>query len=616
MEGSPSKAEAAVDGAQSAPADHSTTRGTTRSSAPPAYAPEPYAHDQVKTNFTRGRVRPRGVVWFGFQSFWGHLRHLVASAIATEDVDSRDWMTADLPDELVRRVARRLGSRQRATTVTESIGRDLWIDYIADTGDDVSVSRAVAKLVFAPYLLPDPQNADERMLAPRGDVLLFGGDTAYPVATVDEIRQRVIEPFNDVLEGRWDNGSRVLLGIPGNHDWYDGLDGFGRLFRRHLDDNPYGTLRPVADVKHPTVIDRTAEWAREFVRGGQRAKPGTLELIGYTPVQGASYFALPVAPGISMLAVDRQLKSVDYRQQQFFANHLNQRLAVSPWLVLPDPVHHFGQPSDTGVGMIESLNLTLEGRSHFVLAGDIHHYRREWQNKTLHVTAGGGGAFLHPAPITARGPLKPEVQFPGPKQCLQLLRRVPFKVAGGRSGFLPHVAFLLLFGPTLWIDDPSLENKGALLTTAVIGTLSLWVLYALIGGVRRGHRLTIALSFVAAAVTSLIPMAVIQVMDYLSLATDVPLPQWTVQLGLLLTAIFTGAFIFGSYLALLTRLGFENTQAFTALDHPGFKHFVRLRVRADGSAVDGWCIGLADPLGQDEKPVLVDQFTWQCRRPH
>ena len=52
-------------------------------------------------------------------------------------------------------------------------------------------------------------------------------------------------------------------------------------------------------------------------------------------------------------------------------------------------------------------------------------------------------------------------------------------------------------------------------------------------------------------------------------------------------------------------------QAFTALDHPGFKHFVRLRVRADGSGIDGWCIGAADPLGAGQKPVLVDHFAWR-----
>jgi hypothetical protein len=78
-------------------------------------------------------------------------------------------------------------------------------------------------------------------------------------------------------------------------------------------------------------------------------------------------------------------------------------------------------------------------------------------------------------------------------------------------------------------------------------------------------------------------------------------------------AVFAGAYVFGAYLSLLTRTGYEHTQAFTALDHPGFKHFVRLRVRADGGGIDGWCLGLVDPLGKDQKPVLVDTFAWRPR---
>ena len=80
-----------------------------------------------------------------------------------------------------------------------------------------------------------------------------------------------------------------------------------------------------------------------------------------------------------------------------------------------------------------------------------------------------------------------------------------------------------------------------------------------------------------------------------------------------LVGVFAAAFIFGLYLALLTLLGYEHMQAFTVLDHPGFKHFVRLRVRADGKGIDGWCIGAADPLGELGHPVLVDQFSWRPR---
>ena len=53
-------------------------------------------------------------MWFGARSFWGHLWHLAASVIATEDIDSRDWMGADDPAELTQRVARELGGEAHA----------------------------------------------------------------------------------------------------------------------------------------------------------------------------------------------------------------------------------------------------------------------------------------------------------------------------------------------------------------------------------------------------------------------------------------------------------------------------------------------------------------------
>src|SRR6185503_115447 len=88
------------------------------------------ATTDIHRHFQRGRVQPRGVVWFGVRSFWGHLRHFIASAIATEDIDSRDWMTPDEPEELAERVAAILGGQHGAGNVVDSIGRDLWIDFL------------------------------------------------------------------------------------------------------------------------------------------------------------------------------------------------------------------------------------------------------------------------------------------------------------------------------------------------------------------------------------------------------------------------------------------------------------------------------------------------------
>ena len=170
----------------------------------------------VVRRFTRSREKPRGVVWFGARSFWGHLRHLVASAIASESVDSRDWMEVDEPQALIQRIVEVLGGDAHAGSLVQALGRDLYIDFVADTGDDVAVSRAVARLLFASYELPDPDHPDAFLVAPRGDVLFFGGDTAYPVATAKEITNRLIVPWTQVLQALPDDGrTRVLLGLPG-----------------------------------------------------------------------------------------------------------------------------------------------------------------------------------------------------------------------------------------------------------------------------------------------------------------------------------------------------------------------------------------------------------------
>ena len=557
--------------------------------------------------FTRGREHPRGVVWFGARSFWGHLRHLIASAIATESVDSRDWMTPDEPRALLARIADVLGGSPLARTLTEALGHDLYVDFVADTGDDVAVSRAVARLVFAPYELPDPDRPGRFLVAPRGEILLFGGDTAYPVATAQELMNRVIAPWDQVLQALPDDGRpRILLGIPGNHDWYDGLDGFGRMFRRR----PPGVVAgPNVTGISPKMLEYHAEWAREFLRGGKVEKPKALVLSGYTTVQNASYFALPLAPDLDMLAVDRQLTTTDSRQTEFIGGYYQARPDSATFAVLPDPVFAFGDASRTGTQMVESLHLDLAGRETFLLTGDIHHYERHERGKLLHVIAGGGGAFLHPARI-AKGGVTPTVLWPGVAQSRVLLRKVPWKLARGASGFLPHFGLLILFTLAYVLSQQLYTHTGLVISASILTTLLIGGIYALIGGVTRKPSV-LPFAFAAALITAFLPIGGYLFLDAAFERLGHSAPFGVLSLVTLAIGVFAGSFVFGAYLALLTLLGYENTQAFTVLDHPGFKHFVRLRVRTDGSGIDGWCIGAADPLGDRGKPALVDQFSWR-----
>jgi hypothetical protein len=588
-----------------------------------AYRPLAAPADRAFKRFHRGTKAPRGVVWFGLRSFWGHFQHFIASAIATEDIDSRDWMQADDPHELRRELARHLSPEASADadSLTESLGREVWIDYVSDTGDDSSISEAVAGLVFAPYELPDPEREGAFVQAPRGDLLMFGGDTAYPVATAGEIHDRVIVPFNKVLTARRGIGPvqrRAILGIPGNHDWYDGLDGFGRIFRRRV-----GELASEDEAPRPSVVperesrfEHVVEFVEKFVVGGQIQKQKVLVLDGYVPFQHASYFGLPLAPGIDLFAVDRQLRAVDFRQRRYFSRFRDGREGRSLLVMLPDPVYSFLEESKTGQSMVRGLELDLVRENHFVLAGDIHHYERRKVGETLHVVAGGGGAFLHPARLAEGDLARPEVEWPGVLATKALLRSVPFHVALGRAGFIPHLVLILLFAPAISIGVRYYGFRGVGTGSVLAGVVAA-IVFALIADIRhmpRNKALTVAfMASLCGAVLGFFPAAV-------SAALTLALKVLGLDVGAkidaaiaLLLAAFTGAFLFGLYLATLTGTGLESSQAFTCLGHPGFKHFLRMRVRKDGSAIDVWCLGLLDPLAPNEKPVLVDRFTWRRR---
>lgn len=592
--------------------------------------------DVPRGSFRRGKSKPRGVRWFGARSFWGHLRHFAASAVATEDIDSRDWMTADDPHELSLRIARLIERGRakeeggRAMSLTEQIDRDLWIDYLADTGDDADVSAAVADMLVREYVVPEialgapsaapgPGRARE-VVAPRGDILFFGGDTAYPVATAAEIHDRVVMPFNRVLSERYDGCARALIGIPGNHDWYDGLDGFARLFRRR----PYEQMPAAAGTMHDTLqrseLARYTEFAKRFMRGEHVEKPGTLDLVGYRPVQSATYFVLPLAPGVHLYAADRQLRNIDYRQRQYFESWRLRHPRAERLIVLPDPPHHFGAENASGRRMVRALGLDEARERALVLSGDIHHYERWAEGMTSYVIAGGGGAFLHPAPVTRQRAAR-TMEWPGPRQSRRLLWQVPWKVGAGRSGVLPHFVFGALLLPSVAALHEGAPVRAAAATLLVAAVV--WLCFALIGGLRRRRSLTLFLLAAAGALAAVAGPWLAH--GALGWALGGSLPAvgsavWppgaegvALSAVVLLLSSVSASVAFGVYLMMLTWCGIENTQAFTALDHPGFKHFLRMRVRRDGSGIDVWCIGLLDPLEEGARPVLVDAFFWRTR---
>jgi len=552
----------------------------------------------------------------------------VASAIAAESIDSRDWMRPASPEELLLHCKRVLGTETGAT-LADALGREVWIDFVADTGDDYDVSQAVARMMFEDY---EVAHNGTRRLLPRGDVLLFGGDTAYPVATGEEIARRVVVPWNEVLRERLQDVSvgrerrRVLLGIAGNHDWYDGLDGFGRLFRRKplstgseepQDEPPRSSPRRRRAKRRAGIAARqlhldevggalrmlASAWRglRAFASGSKIVRPRRLALVGYDPVQEASYWALPLARGLEVWGVDRQLGRLDYRQRQFFAER---RRALGPdariLFVAPDPALAFGEKHGPGARMLSACRLSLETSRLFYLTGDVHHYERRTPSKTsLHVIAGGGGAFLHGTRISAAPGAPPACAWPSAATSRRLVAQVPFKLVVGSAGFVVHLGFALIASLELWA---SAHGTGALVAMACLVAVCLASgLYANVGHNRAHPFAVAAVSIPFGTGLGLLPMSL-----RLALPRIVPAIDW--DIGVVVVYAFLGALALGVFLALVAVMGLEQQQAFSVLSHPGFKHFVRLCVHPDGR-VEAWTIGKDDPVGKGA-PTLIDQFEW------
>jgi hypothetical protein len=102
---------------------------------------------------------------------------------------------------------------------------EMWLDYVADVGDGFNTTFSVAWLLSRDELVLDAASQP----TPRGDVLLMGGDQAYPSATRDSYQNRMAGPYAAALP-TVKGDAPVLFAIPGNHDWYDGLTSFSRQF--------------------------------------------------------------------------------------------------------------------------------------------------------------------------------------------------------------------------------------------------------------------------------------------------------------------------------------------------------------------------------------------------
>ena len=243
----------------------------------------------------------------------------------------------------------------------------IWIDYVADLGDGFEPTYTMAYLLAQESL--DVRGAG-RLQA--GSALIMGGDQCYPQATREEYKKRLQKPFDWAFSTP--DPQRKLFAIPGNHDWYDGLIAFDSLFCASRD--------KLSNDKGNTIG-------------------------GWVCQQHRSYWAIRLPHNWWIWGADVQFsKYLDSAQVNYFERIASQMgpednlvicLAEPSWLLADlqeeDPEENFFK--------ITTIARKRGARVVAVIAGDWHHYNRYYAHEVdVHfITAGGGGAFLHPTHV-------------------------------------------------------------------------------------------------------------------------------------------------------------------------------------------------------------------------
>ena len=270
-------------------------------------------------------------------------------------------------------------------------GGDYWWDFLSDTGDGGNATYTVARALLAPGISPPsagPSASPAPDLLPRGQLLVLGGDLAYPGAGMEDYQYRFTEMWE---AARPDTAPLALTvaAIPQNHDWFDNISSFTRHF--------------------------AGDHQNRF--------------IGAEAPQNRSYFAASLPHRWWVLGLDfALLGDIDRTQLETFLQLLASpedpatpgiRRGDDVILLYPEP--YWTRPIGDGVApgyparyqRLEAALLAAGVRIRIRLAGDLHHYVREraaagasLDYDDALITCGSGGAFLHPT--HARNVLAPK----------------------------------------------------------------------------------------------------------------------------------------------------------------------------------------------------------------
>ncbi|MGW3244246.1 metallophosphoesterase family protein [Streptomyces sp. NPDC001070] len=278
--------------------------------------------------------------------------------------------------------------------------RERWMSGQSDRGAataDLVIERDDPD-VYSFLVLGDTGEGDDPQYAVVPGLLKAGAgtryavicsDVLYPVGNANEYETKFFRPYRDY--------DAPIYAIPGNHDWYDGLTGFMRVFCRAPGLPAAPRPRPLTPAWWRTLL-----WAKPAVPDDARLDEA--RLLRSAPSQAASqpgpYWAIDSGP-IRIIGIDTGLLGdIDREQGEWL-----RRVSLGPRpkiLVTGSPIYVDGEHHPCAIeggGTVDEIVRDPEHNFVAAIGGDIHnyqHYPVDVDGRRIeYLVSGGGGAFMH-----------------------------------------------------------------------------------------------------------------------------------------------------------------------------------------------------------------------------
>jgi uncharacterized membrane protein HdeD (DUF308 family) len=248
---------------------------------------------------------------------------------------------------------------------------------------------------FSFLVIGDPGEGDPSQHALRDQVLIasrqpevkfvvIASDVVYPFGAMKDYEANFYLPLKGV--------AKPVFAIPGNHDWFNALDGFAANLMDPATARAAIDARVEADLSLSSTTDDRID---RLIAGAARLR----SLYGVQAgTQHAPFFELH-AGDFSLIAVDTGIeRGVDPLQLAWLQAALDRSRGTFTMAILGHPYFAAGRPQRGAASFQQVLELLRAHGVRAVMAGDTHdfEYYRDASGPAPmhHFVNGGGGAYL------------------------------------------------------------------------------------------------------------------------------------------------------------------------------------------------------------------------------